>query len=103
MLADWATEPELGPCDTPMEKLAHEIVKEYKDVYYAHRRVEADREAEKMVAEQALAVERQSLAKERAAREALAADLARQQEAWAAERVALLRDKEKAEASLETT
>ena len=76
MLADWAIEPKLGPCDTPMERLAHKIVKEYKDVYYAHWWVEADRAAEKMVAKQSLVAERQSLAEERAAREALAAELA---------------------------
>ena len=38
MFTDWAIEPELGPCQTSMQKLAHEIVRDYKDVYYAHRR-----------------------------------------------------------------
>ena len=71
MLADWAIEPELGPCNTPMETLAHEIVKAYKDVYYAHRHAEADREAERIAAKGSLAVER-------AAREKLAAELVSQ-------------------------
>ena len=69
-----------------MEKLAHEIVKVYKDVYYAHRRREANKEAERIAAERSLAVEQ-------AAREKLAAELVSQQEALATERVALLQDK----------
>ena len=89
MLADWATELELGPRITLLEKLAHEIVGLYKEVYYAHRRAKANRAAEKTVAERSLAIERE-------AREKIAADLASQQAAWAAERVALLRDKEAA-------
>lgn len=79
-----------------MEKLAHEIIKAYKDVYYAHRCVEADREAKRIAAKWSLAVER-------AAREKLAAELVSQQEAWAAERATLLRDEEKVEAGLQTT
>ena len=31
MLADWATESELGPSDTPLMKLAHEIVGSDRD------------------------------------------------------------------------
>ena len=50
MLADWATEPELGPSDTPLRKLAHEIVGLYKEVYYARRRAEADRTADRVAA-----------------------------------------------------
>ena len=72
MLADWATEPELGPGDTPLMKLPHEIVGLYKEVYYARRRVEVDREANSIVAQR-------SLADERAAREKLAMDFAAQQ------------------------
>ena len=37
-LVDWAIEPELGPSDTPLMKLAHEIVALYKEVYYAQVR-----------------------------------------------------------------
>ena len=85
MLADWATEPELGPSDTPLMKLAHEIVGLYKEAYYARQRVEADRTADKVAAERSLAAERE-------AREKLATDMADQQVAWAAERAALLRD-----------
>ncbi len=81
MLADWATEPELGPSDTPMMKLAHEIVGLYKDVYYGRRRAEAN----KVAAERSLAAESE-------ARQKLATDLADQQVAWAAERAALLAD-----------
>ena len=87
MLADWATEQELGPSDTPLMKLAHEIVGLYKEVYYARRRAEADRTTDSVAAQRSLAVERE-------AREKLAADLADQQAAWAAERAALLRDME---------
>ena len=83
MLADWAVEPELGPSDTSLMKLAHEIVGLYKEVYYARRRVEADREADSIAAQR-------SLADERVAREKLAADLADQQAAWAAKRATLL-------------
>ena len=36
MLVDWAIEPELGPSDTPLKKLAHEIMGLYKEVYYAN-------------------------------------------------------------------
>ena len=67
-MADSATEPELGPCNTAMEKLAHEIVKVYKDVYYAHRCVEADKALEKITAERSLTVEWET-------REKLVADL----------------------------
>ncbi len=81
MLADWATEPELGPSDTPMMTPAHEIVGLYEYVYYGRRRAEVDR----------VAAER-SLATESEARQKLAADLADQQAAWAAERAALLVD-----------
>ncbi len=87
MLVDWATEPELGPCNTPLEKLAHEIVELYKEVYYARRCAEADRVADRIAAERSLAVERE-------AREKLAVDLASQQAAWAVERASLLRDRE---------
>ena len=83
MLADWATEPELGLSDTPLMRLAHEIVGLYKEVYYARRRAEADRVA----AERSLAAEREAIE----AREKIAADLADQQAAWAAERAALLK------------
>ena len=51
-----------------MEKLAHEIVEEYKYVYYAHLCTEVDREAERIAAERSLAVERE-------AKEKLAAEL----------------------------
>ena len=85
MLADWATELELGPSDTPLMKLAHEIMGLYKEVYYARRRAEADRTADSVAAQRSLAVERE-------AREKLAADLAGQQAAWAAKRAPLLRD-----------
>lgn len=81
MLANWATEPELGPSDTPMMKLAHEIVGLYKDVYYGRQDAEANR----------VATER-SLTTETEARQKLAADLADQQAAWATERAALLAD-----------
>ena len=50
MLADWATEPELGPSDTPLMKLAHESVGLYKEVYYARRRAEVDKEADSIAA-----------------------------------------------------
>ncbi len=79
MLADWATEPELGSSDTPMMKLAHEIVGLYKDVYYGRQQAEANRVA----AERSLAIETE-------ARQKLAADLAHQQAAWATERATLL-------------
>jgi hypothetical protein len=85
MMTDWATEPELGPSDTPLMKLAHEIVGLYKEVYYAQRRAEADRAADSIAAQK-------SLAEEQAAREKIASDLADQQAAWAAERATLLRD-----------
>ena len=85
MLTDWATKPELGPSDTPLMKLAHEIVGLYKEAYYAHQRSEAERTADKVAAERSLAAERE-------AKEKLAADMADQQVAWAAERAALLRD-----------
>ena len=85
MMTDWATEPELGPSDTPLMKLAHEVVGMYKDVYYAHRRAEADRAADSIAAQK-------SLAEEQAAREKIASDLADQQAACAAERATLLRD-----------
>ena len=45
-------------------------------------------------AEQALEVHRQLVAVERAAREAVVAELASQREAWAAEQATLLKDKE---------
>ena len=57
MLADWVIELELGPCNTAMENHAHEIVGAYKDVYYAHRRIEADREAERVAATRSRAVQ----------------------------------------------
>ena len=50
----------------------------YKEVYYAQRRVEADKEADSVAAQRSLAIERE-------AREKLVADLADQQAAWAAE------------------
>ena len=68
MLADWATEPELRPCNTAMEKPAHEIVGAYKGVYYAHWCVEADREAERVAVVRSTTVEIE-------AREKLAAEL----------------------------
>ena len=68
MLADWATEPKLGLCNTLMEKLAHEIVGLYKCVYYAHRCAEADRAAERIVAKRSLSVDRET-------RKKIAADL----------------------------
>ena len=94
MLADWATKPELGLSNTPLMKLAHEIVGLYKDVYYARRRTEADRAANTIAAKQSLTTERE-------AREKLAADLASQQASWAAERAALLWDKDAAEHELQ--
>ena len=90
MLADWASEPKLRPYNTPLEKLAHEIVGLYKGVYYAHRRAEADRVAERIAARRSMSVERE-------AREKRAANLASQQATWAAKRAALLRDKEAVE------
>ena len=69
MLADWGTEPKLGLSDTLLMKLAHEIMGLYKEVYYAHRCIEADRETDKFAFERSLAVERD-------AREKLAANLA---------------------------
>ena len=63
MLTDWATEPELGPSDTPLMKLAHEIVGLYKEAYYACWHVEADREANKVAAKQSLTAEREASAK----------------------------------------
>ena len=71
-LVDWAIEPELGPSNTPLMKLAHEIVALYKEVYYAHRCAEADRAADKVAAKRSLAAEREA----REAREKIAADLA---------------------------
>ena len=56
MLADWATEPKLGLCDTSLKKLAHKIMGLYKEVYYAHRRAEADRAANRIAAERSLVV-----------------------------------------------
>ena len=50
----------MGPCNTPMEKLAHEIVRLYKGVYYAHKRAEADRATERIAAERSLSVEREA-------------------------------------------
>ena len=85
ILSDWATEPELGPSETLLMKLAHESAGLYKEVYYARRRAKADRTADRVVAERSLAAERE-------ANEKLAVDLANQQAAWAAERAALLRD-----------
>lgn len=78
MFVDWATEPELGLSDTPMMKLAHEIVGLYKEVYYTRQHAEADRAADNVAAQRSLAVEKE-------AREKLAANLADQQVAWAAE------------------
>ena len=94
MLVDWATELELGPSDTPLMKLAHEIVGLYKEVYYARRRAEVDMAADTIAAEQSLIAERE-------AREKLVADLASQQAAWAVERAALLRDKDAVEHELQ--
>ena len=85
MLTDWATEPELGPSDTSLMKLAHEVVGLYKEAYYAHQRTEVDRTTDKVAAERSLAVERE-------AREKLAANMANQQPAWAAVQETLLRD-----------
>ena len=75
-------------------KLAHEIVGLYKEVYYARQHAEADRAADTIAAKQSLTAERE-------AREKLAADLASQQASWAAERAALLRDKDAAEHKLQ--
>ena len=94
MLADWATEPELGPCNTPMEKLAHEIVGAYKGVYHAHRRAKADRASERIATKRFITVERET-------REKLVVELVSQRTVWATERAALLRDKEKAEQRLQ--
>ncbi len=85
MLADWVTEPKLGPSDTSLMRLGQEIVGLYKEVYNAWRCAKANRAADSIASQRSLAVERE-------AREKLAADLADQQVAWAAERAALLRD-----------
>ena len=63
-------------------------------IYYAHRRAEADRAAERIAAERSLSVERET-------REKIVADLVSQQAAWVVERAALLRDKETAEQELQ--
>ena len=94
MLADWAIEPELGPSDTPLMKLAHEIVGLYKEVYYARQCAEANRAVDTIAAEQSLTAEREARGK-------LAADLASQQASWAAEQAVLLRDKDAAEHELQ--
>ena len=79
-----------------MEKLAHEIVRAYKNVYYAHWRAEANREAKKVTAAKSRAVEVE-------AQEKLATELASQQAAWTVERATLLQDKEKTEKGLHAT
>ncbi len=66
----------------------------YKEVYYAHRCTEADREADKVTTKRSLTAKRE-------AREKLNVDLANQQAVWAAERATLLRDKEAAEQELQ--
>ena len=84
----------MGSSDTPLMKLAHEIVGLYKEVYYARGRTEADRAADTIAAKQSLTTERE-------AREKLAADLANQQASWATERAALLWDKDATEHELQ--
>lgn len=96
MLVDWAIEPELGLCNTAMEKLANEIVGAYKGVYYAHLRAEAKKETERIATVRSTAVKIE-------AREKLPTELVSQQATWVAERVVLLRDKKAAEQRLQAT
>ena len=93
VLADWATEPELGPCNTSIEKLAHKIVGLYKGVYYAHRRAKVDKASKRIATKRSMTVQRET-------REKLAADLVSEHKAWAAKHAVLLWDKEMAEQKL---